>query len=80
MRSKYVYMQTLHLPLSKSQHLLCETENLSWTSIIIKKFDYSYGSYHFLMPKPDMQTLSKVGDCSQGRHEGSLFNSYYTEV
>ena len=24
--------------------------------------------------------ISKVGDCSQGRPEGSLFNSYYTEV
>ena len=23
---------------------------------------------------------SKVGDCSRGRPEGSLFNSYYTEV
>ena len=26
------------------------------------------------------QELSKVGDCSRGRPEGSLFNSYYTEV
>ena len=24
--------------------------------------------------------VSKVGDCSQGRPEGSLFNSYYAEV
>ena len=24
--------------------------------------------------------VSKVGDCSRGRPEGSLFNSYYTEV
>ena len=23
---------------------------------------------------------SKVGDCSRGRPEGSLFNSYYTKV
>ena len=24
--------------------------------------------------------VSKVGNCSQGRPEGSLFNSYYTKV
>ena len=24
--------------------------------------------------------VSKVGDCSRGQPEGSLFNSYYTEV
>ena len=24
--------------------------------------------------------VSKVGDCSRGKPEGSLFNSYYTEV
>ena len=24
--------------------------------------------------------VSKVGDCSQGRPESSLFNSYYTEM
>ena len=28
----------------------------------------------------DIQVVKKVGNCSQGQPEGSLFNSYYTEV
>ena len=32
--------------------------------------------YWFILNK----NKSKVGDCSQGRPEGSLFNSYYTKV
>ena len=30
--------------------------------------------------KVTLKKTSKVGDCSRGRPEGSLFNSYYTEV
>ena len=32
----------------------------------------------FLSPR--LVALSKDGDCSRGRLEGSLFNSYYTKV
>ena len=35
----------------------------------------------YLMPNPFLYKLvSKVGDRSRGRLEGSLFNSYYTKV
>ena len=31
-------------------------------------------------PKQSSKKISKVGDRSQGRPKGSLFDSYYTEV
>ena len=33
-----------------------------------------------IIPWNDVKVKSKVGDRSRGRPEGSLFNSYYTEV
>ena len=41
-------------------------------------------TYKFFLNKQDMFVISykvsKVGDCSRGQPEGSLFNSYYTEM
>ena len=38
-----------------------------------KKHSHKWASYK-------MNELSKVGDCSWGRPEGSLFNSYYIKM
>ena len=41
-----------------------------------QKLKFYQNIYYFL----ECTYYSKVGDCSQGQPEGSLFNSYYTEV
>ena len=37
-------------------------------------------NYYYQMEMFETIQVSKVGDCSWGQPEGSLFSSYYTEV
>ena len=50
---------------------------LDW-DIVVSKFKLQ--SHHYVHFQSDSLSKSKVDDLSQGWPEGSIFNSYYTEV